>query len=823
MKKKCLLSVALLLFYFGNLNAQTYEWAKNFGGASLSVQGKSIATDASANVYSTGYFQGTVDFDPNAGTANLTSAGGQDIFISKLAADGSYLWAKSIGGTAADNGLAITPDALGNIYVTGFFSGTADFDPGVGTANLTSSGNSDFFISKLDASGNYIWAKAFGGANADVGYAIALDVAGNVYSTGIFQLTVDFDPGAGTANLTSAGSQDIFVSKLDANGNYVWAKSIGGTNIDIGYGITVDAGGNIYTTGYFVGTGDFDPSAGTANLSSTGDKDIFISKLATDGSYLWAKSIGSTLGDISYGIAVDVSGNVFTTGYFNGTVDFDPGTGTANLTSSGSFDIFISKLDVSGNYVWAKAFGGATADVGYAIALDLAGNVYSTGVFQTTADFDPGAGTVNLTVAGNTDIFISKLAADGSYLWAKSIGGATTDYGYSIATDDLGNVVTTGYFQGTADFDPSAAIANLTSTGNIDIFISKLNQCTNLGALATGTDTKIIGLSGNKALVFASATCSVIGKVQPGTITGSTTAKVWIETTQPAQFVKRHYEITPATNANTATGTVTLYFTQVEFNDFNAVNTIKLPTGTADATGKANLRIQKRPGTSSDGSGLPGTYTGTAITINPNDANIVFNTAFSRWEVSFAVTGFSGFFVNTGFSILPLHLISFTGNYTNDANRLRWKTDNEKNTSQFFVERSSNGFSFLSISIVSANGNGAANYSYDDKDKLSGKIYYRLKIVDIDGKFTYSNIIALSNQQSSSLAVYPIPVKDKATLQITGNKLLYTKAQLTDISGKTVNTIFINNNFETIDMAQLPAGIYILRLNDGSVQKIVKE
>jgi hypothetical protein len=336
----------------------------------------------------------------------------------------TYAWSSAeatvivFGGTSNDSGYSIAVDSSGNVYTTGFFEGTVDFDPGAGTTTLTSAGSADVFVSKLDSSGALVWAKSFGGASNDVGRSIAVDSSGNVYTTGFFEGTVDFDPGAGTSNLTSAGGADVFVSKLNSSGVLVWAKSFGGASLDVGISIAVDSSGNVYTTGYFQGTADFDPGAGTSNLTSAGDFDIFVSKLDSSGNFVWAKSFGAAAVDTGNSIAVDSSGNVYTTGIFAGTVDFDPGAGTTTLTSAGSVDIFVSKLDSSGALVWAKGFGGASLDVGNSIAVDSSGNVYTSGYFNGTADFDPGAGTSTLTSAGGADIFVLKLTSSGEALVA---------------------------------------------------------------------------------------------------------------------------------------------------------------------------------------------------------------------------------------------------------------------------------------------------------------------------------------------------------------------------------------------------------------------
>jgi len=209
---------------------------------------------------------------------------------------------------------------------------------------------------------NFEWAIAFGGAGKDQVYAISIDASGNIYTTGYFKETVDFNPGAGTYNLTSAGQSDIFIQKLDAAGNFLWAKSFGGTSGDVAYSLSIDASGNVYTTGWFRGTVDFDPGAGTYFLTSEGFKDIFIQKLDAAGNFLWAKSFGGTSGDKAYSLSIDILGNVYTTGYFEGTVDFDPGAETYYLTSEGDADVFIQKLDAAGNFLWAKSFGGEYPD-----------------------------------------------------------------------------------------------------------------------------------------------------------------------------------------------------------------------------------------------------------------------------------------------------------------------------------------------------------------------------------------------------------------------------------------------------------------------------
>jgi len=474
-----IVTLSSLLIIIG-LNAQTFEWAQSFG-APFSDKGYAITTDASGNIYVSGIFGNTIDFDAGSGTANLTAVGAWDIFVQKLDASGNFLWAKSFGGSSFDEVNSITVDASGNVYTTGFFIGSVDFDPGAGEFSLTSAGSKDIFIQKLDASGDFLWAKSFGnssdsfGSSGDFGVTVA-DISGNVYTTGRFQGTVDFDPGAETFNLSSAGVNDIFVQKLDASGNFLWAKSFGSNSDDSGNTITVDASGNIFIAGNFQGTVDFDPGDSTANLTSVGNSDAFVQKLDASGNFLWAKSFGGSSFDMVQSITVDASGNIFTTGGFQGAADFDPGAATVTLNSAGSRDIFLQKLDDSGNFLWAKSFGGSSFDMVQSMISDTSGDVYTTGWFEDTVDFDPGTGTANLSSVGDLDIFVQKIDDSGNFIWAKSFGGIGRDRGWSIAVDASENVYTTGWFRDTVDFDTGASTANLTSVGLQDIFVQKLSQ-----------------------------------------------------------------------------------------------------------------------------------------------------------------------------------------------------------------------------------------------------------------------------------------------------------------------------------------------------------
>ena len=307
------------------------------------------------------------------------------------------------------------------------------------------------------------WATQAGGSGRDRGHAIALDDNGNKYVTGRFETTSVF----GSHTLVSGGNSDIFVAKMDEEGNWIWATRAGGNYSAGGYAISIDDNGNSYVTGLFWGAATFGSYTINCDIQYPS---IFVAKIDANGNWLWATQAGGNNGDWGYGISTDDFGNSFVTGEFSSlTATF----GSYSLTNNDYPYVccFVAKIDLNGNWQWATKVGGSSRGIGYAITTDDNGVNYVTGSFSDTATF----GTYSLFSNGGSDIFIAKIDADGSWLWATGAGGSEEDKGYAITIDDYGNSYVTGSFMGTATFGNNS----LTSSGDRNGFVAKIDATGN--------------------------------------------------------------------------------------------------------------------------------------------------------------------------------------------------------------------------------------------------------------------------------------------------------------------------------------------------------
>lgn len=476
------LLTALILCASVDLYAQnhSFEWAVQMG-ASEENYGRAIVSDADGNVYTTGNFSGSVDFDPGSEEHTLTAVEDKDVFVTKFDKQGDFLWAIAVGGSSYDIAYDILLDDDGNVLVGGAFGGYVEFEPGNSSTGLSAEGNSDAFLWKLNTAGEFLWVKQFGGAGNDLIYSLASGTDG-YYASGLFEESADLDPGENETILSSAGQQDIFIAHLNPSGNFVWAKQFGNDSYDFVASIALDHLQNLYITGMFNNTVDFNPNNEvfdlTAETSST--TDVFLVKLSNEGAFSWAKKIGGPAIDLSTALVAGPSGEVYLTGVFQETCDFNPAEEVTSLTATGpEGDTYVAKFSEAGELIWVKKFSGYPASQSsQSIALDAYDGVYLTGWFTHTVDFDPGINSVNRTSGGGKDAFIVKLNTEGSFDWVLQLAGAEENSSYGIALDDSLNIYTAGYFQSSVDFDPGEAIFDLTCSGEgaSDVFVMRISQ-----------------------------------------------------------------------------------------------------------------------------------------------------------------------------------------------------------------------------------------------------------------------------------------------------------------------------------------------------------
>ncbi len=356
-------------------------------------------SDSSGNIYLTGYFDGTIDLNPSPDSEELyTSKGSSDIFLIKLDINGSYVWGGTIGGAQDDRAISIKVDDEDNLYITGSFQGIVDFDITENIFNLDGSGSSAMFTIKIDKYSNFIWGKSISGGII-LPSSITVDASYNVYVAGRMEGIIDFDSGPGTFILSSSGNtRAVFVLKINEIGDFVNAgvtSSLNSGSIPKGNSIKLDSNSNIYITGSFSGTVDFDFSNNVQNLVATGSSafsDVFVLKLDNDLNFTWVGKMGGNVRDEALGMFLDANDNIYTTGYFEGTSDFDPGPDYLPIFGSNGKEVFISVLDSDMNFVDAEDIVGNSDDRGKDIILDNAGNIYILGSFvfdiRNVPDFD---------------------------------------------------------------------------------------------------------------------------------------------------------------------------------------------------------------------------------------------------------------------------------------------------------------------------------------------------------------------------------------------------------------------------------------------------
>lgn len=396
-----------------------FLWVKGFGfqeGGELSCI--SVETDLQGNVYVAGDFFGSADLDPGEGEEIVISEeGDRNAFVVKLNSEGEYIWSKVLFSDQDCNQFDLHISVVGAVYMVGEFQGTVDLDPGENSDEHVSQDFTDGYIVELDTDGTFVNSIVFPNEQACRVECVQTDSDNNLYLSGAFSNTVDFDPGEGVSELTSAGGSDVFVSKMSADGEFQWVRHFGGETTDSVKDLVVDGNGAVITTGNFRQTADFDPGENSFEV-----------------------------------IAAGVSGQP---------------------------DGFVHKLDNQGNFAWVYTYGGVSFDEGNGLAVDVFNDVYMNGRYAATADFMPGDEVLEFDAPGSTDGFVLGLnGLDGSLKYISVLGATGGGRMGELDIDNTGALFASGRFGGMADFDPSEEnSSNSMAVSTSDHFNWKLGQC----------------------------------------------------------------------------------------------------------------------------------------------------------------------------------------------------------------------------------------------------------------------------------------------------------------------------------------------------------
>lgn len=393
----------------------------------------------------------------------------------------AFEWAHSVTGGQFDQQSAGSTcmDSQGAVITIGTFLNSTDLDPGPGVFSVTSNGNADVFIQKVDAFGNFLWGASFGASTSspESAASVTVDSQDNIILTGRTSSTVDLDPGPGTDFQTTPNTvYAVYVIKLDPQGQYIWGRIFGGIGNDAGHGVAIDSQDNIITVGALGNAvADLDPGPGVFNAGGNGMSEIFVQKMDPNGIFIWGAAVGGTANDIAYAVAVDGNDDVLVTGEFRNTVDFDPGPGVATLTSGGAEDIFVLKLLSNGTYAWAHRFGSTGSERGRAITVGPDGGPVFTGRITSPTDFDPGPDEFLLAGSFTEDAFLCKLTNSGDFAWAFMLKTFLNE-GLGLTSDPDGNIYSTGSYgtfsNNPLDLDPGPGENLIFNNGGADVWLA---------------------------------------------------------------------------------------------------------------------------------------------------------------------------------------------------------------------------------------------------------------------------------------------------------------------------------------------------------------
>lgn len=463
----CLRTIQLIILLntvIFSCTGQQMEWVQSISGDTW-VAGEDVATDSYGNIYHIGWFVGTADFDPGIGQEYLTSINEQDVYILKLNPQGELIWVKQFVGDGISNARSLVIDPHDNLILTGFFSGSIDFDPGPNQFVQNSAGSNDTFVIKLDSAGTLIWAKVYGGQSTDTSEDLAVDQWGNIYITGRFFDSIDVDPGPGTAVITAQLPEGFsYVLSFDEHGIFRWVKQF---NILIPFSITSNESSIVFV-GSFLDQCDLDPGPNEFIVTETvPNSGGVIVKLDLDGNFLFGKQIGKQGSVHPYEVEFGNHGEIYVVGDFSGTVDFDDGPQTDYHTANVD-DAFIWKMNSAGDHEWTKTLTGTWSDRLLSVEIGCS-SIYVSGHFHNDIDVDPDSGLVELVADSLHNAFILRLNLNGELEWWTHLSGQNASE-YADLLLDNDRLFAFGDFRGSMNIVSTIDSIPITSIGQNGVY-----------------------------------------------------------------------------------------------------------------------------------------------------------------------------------------------------------------------------------------------------------------------------------------------------------------------------------------------------------------
>lgn len=850
--------------------------------------------ESNGNLIMAGSYAGSInDIDPGSATVVLPNANSFGFYLIKYNSLGAYVNHLSVQGTANVMAQDAARDVAGNYYVVGDFTGTADFDPSASTFTV-SSGTSQgkAFIAKYDANFNFLSVHTFTATNYSAFQSIKVDASGKIYLGGYFWGTQDFDVGVGVANETSATTGSNMFLIYDSNMNLL--------NRFVNFGrfktlCEVDNSGNIYLAGLFNANSDFDPSPSSYTLTPVGGSDAFIAKYNSSMALQWAGQIGNANTENLKQLKLDANGNPILLGEFSGTVDFDISSSSAYTIAAVATDNFLVRISSFGLFNWARHYQLSTISsnvIGDYVNVDANNNIYFTGGFSGTKNFNNGGTAYNMVATGDVDGFAEKLDNTGSQQWCFRFGGSTPGFNYTgghcISIENSGQIDLIGSMRTVNDFDPSPydSVSITAYSGFYNSFIAKYNQLKTLtistSSLCAGNNlvvpysingvcnagnvftAQLSDASGSFASPISIGTVSIttsgtISATIPSTVVYGANYRVRVVSSNPPQAGERNNSnilINNAPSVLSSPGSKTVCinantsFTSSVSSNSNTVqwyfNSSPIATGTTSILSLSNVQPSNSGNyylTVTNGCGSSNSSTVILTVNNPVVSVSGLTSLCAGQSTTLTAVGAANYSWNTGANSSTITVApSASTNYTVTGIDAQGCIDTETLTVTL------SALPTLSVSTSNAiictgetstlTATGAATYTWNTTSNGSIIVVnpttttvYTVEGTDANGcsnSATITQSVSLCTGitqlvNESSVSVFPNPFTDVITIKNTFDN---STIVIVDVLGKVVFEKQIVSSETSIDLSEFKTGFYQLvvkRESNSYTQKIIKQ